>query len=285
MLKKSILLILVLLVLSGCTMPTSPEPTADLTEVQDIVASTLTAQAEFLAQQGTPTVDLPVATLTPSATLAPTATALLVTHTPTITVVPDGFRDTLGDPAWRDTLDDGAAFGLDEQGYQDDNTRIFMKDGAMVLSSSSLYGYRGWRLTTQSPANVYIEAEFIVDNCEDADLYGLVYRAPDYNSGQGYYLGLTCQGQFNVTKWTDSGSSTIVSAKTDEAIQAGPGQTNRLGIQMVGSDFYVHINDTLVSHFTDEAFTEGGHFGVFIAGQANGDLVVRMDEIAYWNLP
>lgn len=285
--KKILIPMLVMLILAGCNLPAGQQPTANPTQVQEIVSSSLTAQAETQSALNTLTAETPTATqpaATETATPTITQPAVVMTQTPTITVVPAGFRDTLGDPDWRNNLDSGSAFGLDDTGYQDDNTRIVMKDGAMVLSSSSIYGYRGWRLTTSTPDDVYIEAKFDVVNCASADIYGLVYRAPDYASGQGYYLGVTCEGKFNVTKWTDSGSSTIISSITDEHINRGAGQTNRLGIQMVGSDFYVHINDNLITQFSDESFEEGGHFGVFIAGQGNGNLVVNLDEISYWIL-
>ena len=288
MLKKLLIPMLVMLVLSGCNLPAAQQTgTANPTDVQAIVSGSLTAQAATQADLSTQTAasatsTQPVATETSTPTN--TEPAVVLTETPTITVVPNGFRQTLGDPDWINRLDDGSAFGLDETGYQDDNTRIYMKDGAMVLSSSSTYGYRGWRLTTSSPTNVYLEAKFDVINCESADLYGVVYRAPDYATGQGYYLGVTCDGKFNVTKWTDSGSSTIISSMPDDSIRSGAGQTNRLGIQMVQNDFYIHINDVLVTQFTDDSFEDGGHIGVFIAGQGNGNLVVNLDEIAYWVL-
>jgi hypothetical protein len=284
MLTKTYLPILALLItLSACTMPAVQEPTADPAVVEQIVGGTLTAQAPA-TQESTPTL-LPTETATlPTETLPPTATETVDTATPTITVVVSGFRDTLGSPAWRNELNDGQAFGLDNEGYQDDNTRIVIENGAMVLSSSSIYGYRGWRLTSKSPADVYLEAKFDVQSCSGADLYGIVYRAPDYVSGKGYYLGITCEGNFSVTKWTDAGSRSIITSTFDDAILSGSGQTNRLGIQMLDDDFYVHINNKLVTQFSDDSFSDGGHIGVFIAGGGNGNLRVSLDEIAYWNL-
>ena len=288
MLIKKITPLLVLLALSGCSFPSQQEPTANPEVVEEIVSLTLTAQALNIPDQSTPFSSLPTATVlvvtetsTPTITMEPIT---ILSETPTITIVPAGFRDTLGSPTWQDTLDFGTSFGLDETGYQDDNTKIVMDDGAMVLSSSSTYGYRGWRLTSKSPANIYLEAKFDMESCSDADLYGLVYRAPDYSSGLGYYLGITCEGEYAVTKWTESGSSTIISSVSDPAILSGPDQTNRVGIQMMGNDFFIHINNSFITQFTDKAFENGGHFGVFIAGQGKGNLKVRMDEIAYWNL-
>lgn len=291
MLKRIVIFILISFLLTSCNFPF--QQIADPMTVEEIVAMTLTAELPAQAEQTpepvvvSPTTDEQPASATMTATISITETHTTTpsdTPTPTETVPPAGIKDTLGAPAWKNTLDDGNAFGLEGAGYEDDNTRIYIENGAMVLSSSSIYGYRGWRLTVESPDNIYLEARVNVQSCSGSDMYGLVFRAPDYGSGQGYYLGITCEGGYNVTKWTASGTSTVLPTTPTTFLQPGAGQTHDIGIHMVGTNFTIYINNSMVTQFSDASFSEGGHFGVFIAGQSPDAFLVRVEEMAYWNL-
>ncbi len=284
--KLIITLILSGLLLTACNMPTTAI-TPDLDQVATIVEMTLTSQAQFTQPSSTQdvvtsteTIPAVIITPTPTETIEPSPS---MTSTPT--VPPTGFKETLGLPDWQDVFANGNSFGLDAAGYEDDNTKIIIYNGAMVLSNSSVYGYRGWRLTSKSPDDIYIEGKFNVQSCAGDDLYGLVFRAPDYSSGYGYYLGVTCNGKYNVTKWDTNGTSTILNSTADPSIKAGANQVNDIGIQNTGNTFTIYINNTMVTQFTDTTFPNGGHFGVFIAGQSPGAFTVRVEELAYWSLP
>lgn len=290
MVKRFGYLLVFSLILAGCNFPFQRQ-TADPEEVANIVAMTLTAGPQQNLTN-TPVIISPTPTLIqPSATPTMADTEETTpSETPTQTVTstvpssPAGIKATLGSPSWRDPLDNGKSFGLEGSGYEDENTRVYIENGAMVLSSSSIYGYRGWRLTVTSPENVYLEATINVQSCSEADLYGLVFRAPDYSSGQGYYLGVKCDGHYNVTKWTDAGTTTVISTAASSQLNAGPGQTNEIGVYMTGDNFTIYFNQAMTTQFTDNSFSEGGHFGVFIAGQSPGSFLIRVEEIAYWNL-
>lgn len=283
------LLTLFSILLSACNLPTS-EPSSSSDAIATRVASTLTAEingannplgtsvAATLTAMPTEPVSAPSSTLQPSET-PPATTTVPPTETLTPTITP---TLNLGAPTWRNTLDNGVAFGL-QSPYEDLNSAFSVANGVMVMKSFSSAGFRGWRLTSQSPANIYLQAILTTRNCSGGDQYGLVLRAPDYTDGQGYYLGLTCDSQYRFTRWDSSGVNSLA-AGANPAILGGANQTNRLAIRAEGQTFKIYVNDQLIEEVNDSTFTGKGHFGVFTAGVSR-NLVVDMDEIAYWTLP
>ena len=179
-------------------------------------------------------------------------------------------------------MDSNVPFGL-QTPYEDANSYFAVSNGVMVMKSFNTAGYRGWRLTSEVPANIYLQGIFNVKSCSGQDQYGLVLRAPDYGGGYGYYLGITCDSQYRLTRWDSGGVNTIASG-SDPAILGGTGQTNRLAIRAEGTTFKIYINDKMIKEVNDAAINNSGHYGLFVAGTSGG-LVVDVDEIAYWKLP
>jgi hypothetical protein len=279
--KLSTFSLFLVLMISACG------PRQSVTPAPDAVA---TAVQETLAAQPTwtpiPATDTPepviVATFTPE---LPTPTVFF-TPTPTLTptVSSDDPISFLGQPAGRDMLDNGAGFGIDAAGYEDDYTRITISEGSMFIANSSTVGWRGWRVRPPALQNAYIEGTFTTHGCTGADQYGLVVRAPDYVSGHGYYFALTCDGRFNLTRWTDAGTSVVVANTQHNAIRSGSGQVNRVGIMLRGTNFRLYVNGVVVQEVNDDVILESGFYGPHISG-VSGTMVVSLDEISYWNLP
>lgn len=292
--KASFLALIAVMFLTSCNLPTAGSvPTVPEDQVATAVAMTLTSQAiqqEIETSTPEPTASIVVvitptleasATQTSTATLTPTESS---TPTITITTAPEDPAQLLGTPARQDNFANGKAFGLDAAGYEDENTRITVENGAMVLTSYSQYGYRGWRLTVNSPADFYMEARFEAVQCAGEDTFGMVFRAPDYDSGRGYYYGITCSGRFKLSKWDNSGTEDLITSSSD-LINAGPAQINRLGVWAEGEHLRLYINGKMVIELNDASFTDAGHYGAYIAGQSSGAFTVRMESIGYWNLP
>ncbi len=276
--RKSIILLLpVLLLLTACNLPrTTPTPAAEA--VATSVARTLTAQ---------PTVSATATTAAPhSAT--PSAASATATVTPTVTLtatpIPEDPKASLGDPTWKNKLDNGKSFGLDAEGYDDGNTRFVVSNGAMVITSYSANGYRGWRLAPSLPQNFYLEGTFKTQNCAGNDQYGLVFKAPDYNDGRGYYFGITCDGRYFLTRWDNNGTTNVLEPVESKEIHAGAGQTNYFGVWAQGNRIMLYANGKLLKEVSESALN-GDKFGVFISGYAVPGFTVELDEIAYWNLP
>ena len=272
------------LLLASCNLPQKQAAPSEQ-DVATAVAQTLTAEIILPLETTPPPTSSPTPapdepTITPTEQTTPTET---LTPTLTPTNISDDPANAFGAPVWERDMVNGTAFGIGPEGYDDDNTRIYMENGVMVLESSSSQGFRGWRLTSPTPQNMYLEATFNTPSCSGNDLYGLVFRAKDYTSGQGYYFGITCSGQYNFSRWDENGTSFLVNSKTGEAILSGSGKTNRIGVLAEGSSFKLYANGKLLEEVQDNGLPNGGHIGVFLAG-SSGNFSVELDHIAYWNL-
>lgn len=282
--------LLISLGLSSCNMPgpssvagtSTPEPGLVATSV----SSTLTAQP--LPTLSVPTLAPSVTAIIPSATAQPTQTetpsAPTSTAVATLTPAADDVAAALGEPDYRNPMDNGRGFGLNEP-YDDDNLRIVVENGALSMTGKDDNGWHSWRLTSPKLGDVYIEATVRTRNCSGDDLYGLVARAPDYESGKGYYFGFTCDGRYTLGKWVEAGISDMIAYAQNAAILTGSNQTNRIGIHIEGRKLSLYANGKLLQEIEDTSFEEAGYYGVFIAPNDTAGFTVDYDQIAYWTLP
>ncbi len=274
-----------ILSLASCNLPQKQAAPSE-EEVATAVAQTLTAEPVLpvATEPFSPTETLSPGEPTSTPTEEPSSTETTTpTPTTTPTNIPNDPATALGEPTWVRTMVNGTAFGIDAEGYEDENTRIYMGNDVMVLKSTSTLGFRGWRLTSPTPQNIYLEATFNVPSCSGNDLYGLVLRAKDYTSGQGYYMGITCSGQYNFSRWDDGGTTVLINSKSGEAILSGAGKTNRIGVLANGNSLKLYANGKLLEEVQDSGLPNGGHIGVFLAGNS-GNLTIELDNIAYWDI-
>jgi hypothetical protein len=293
--KKSFLLLKIGIVfllaglVNSCNLPIADNVNPDLVKTQiQVILTTETADSEDQA---------PAFTSVPSITIVPpTSTPELPTEQPlsTETTFPEQTQTSTqptqiipsGNPSWIDTFEDGTKFGINPEGYDDGQTRISVENGSLKMVSVTASGWRGWRLTSQKPANYYLQADFNTKDCSASDQFGLVIQSPNYESGFGYYFGITCDGRFAFQKWEASGGLTNLQGWTNDAnINAGANQTNILGIHKSGNQFTLFINNNDVATINDEIFSEPGFFGPYIAGINTKNFTYTIDEIAYWLLP
>ena len=277
--SKSLLFIAVLaLWLSACgPRPTEAVPTVDAVATQ--VARMLT---EMPSATPLPTQAPSATPLPPTATQAPTVTpAATQTLTPTPTSNTSG--SSLGEPAWKSSLDSGKAFGK----VENENTRIIQGDGVLALTGVNANGWLGWSLTfSQQPKDFYLEATFTTQECAGVDQYGLMFRAP--NTSAAYFYGVTCDGKYflDANDFNDNGvQSVIISNTFASSLLAGSNQTNRLGVKAQGDKILLYANDVLLQEVTDSTFPDKGYFGAFVSAYQTAGFTVHMEDIALWNLP
>ena len=282
MMRKTALSMILILLLAGCNLPTGPAAT---TPTADPVATQISL---LLTQMPTPTTEA-TATQAPSATAEPTQAqptaqppAAESSPTPTATTSAGSLRASLGTASWTDSLETGKAFYQ----YENDNTKVVMTGGALELTGITSNGWVGWSLTfSQKPQNFYLDAVFTPQTCSGADIYGLVFRAPDTDSG--YFFGVTCDGRYSL-RWRDFSDGTnvaVVELSQNGAIRSGTGQTNRLGVHAVGNKIGLYANDTLLQEVTDNSQTGAGNIGAFVAANNTANFTVKMEEVSVWNLP
>lgn len=243
--KFSGVIFLVLLV--GCASPPTPTASPPTQEVSGPVAATPEA---------------------PQA--AETTEAVLLVGDP---------EETLGDPDFIDEFDD-------DVNWTSFDNRCFtteIADGKLNMTGKLAIGC--WEQTWPKIQDFYLEATVVTtENCPGDAYYGLIYRAPDTNSG--YLYGLTCDGRYVLVTRDVNGQGILIPLTETDASNPGREQTNRIGVMAVGNTHALYINGQLVQNIEDTAFRGAGKFGVAIrAGAGDTPIRVGYDTIRYWNLP
>ena len=267
---KTILLLGFLLIgLVACNFPLSKNNSYNAkVATQAAYAFTQTAQQAQLLATGNPATETPnIPTLTPTSEL-------------------DDPKTQLGSATWQDTLASGSSFGLDSDHLQisGTNATVWVDDGAFNMDRPSASGGYIWYCAYPNIANFYLEAKFETQNCNGTDEYGLFIRKSDFDENTGYYFIATGEGKFNLMRWTSSGSTLLGDWKTSEYLNKGPNAVNTLGIWAEGSAIKLYINDHFAAEYEDSALTSG-YFGLFSNARQSAGMLVKMDEITYWNLP
>lgn len=273
------LFLLMIFLLASCNFPLA-KSTLDPNLVATRVAETLTAVPVANTATSIPTASLPtLAVNTPEPTVTPSLT-------PTATTPPGDPKLSLGTPGFSDTFTSGTAFGLSEP-YQDDAVLIKVENGAMQFISSKINGGKRWRLTSRNPRNLYLEGTFKTVSCSQDDQYGLVFRAPTYGDGIGYYYGVTCSGSYYLYKIckTDAETGTVVGLSANSNILSGSGQTNRLGVWVTDNSIKLYINGILIKEVTDNGIQDKGYIGAFVSAYDDPGFTVHLEEISLWSLP
>lgn len=269
------------IILTSCNLPLAvrtPDPNDVATRVAETIAAVSTEAFSTLQPQPTDPESLPTATNTLEPTASPTVT-------PTVTTPPGDPKLTLGNPGFFDTFSNGTAFGLAAEPYQDDAVLIKVENESMQFISNKTNGGKRWRLTSRNPLNFYLEGTFNTVSCSGDDTYGLVFRAPTYGDGIGYYFGITCGGYFYLQSQTDSGTNSVVTWTADSNIISGSGKVNRIGVMAVNSSVKLYVNGNLVKEVIDSAISDKGYIGAYSAAYEDPGFTVRLDEISLWTLP
>jgi hypothetical protein len=115
-------------------------------------------------------------------------------------------------------------------------------------------------------------------------MYGLIFRAPNANSG--YFYGVTCDGQYNLhaRDFENETDTILLNLNYGSGINAGSNMTNKLAVRAEGTKIGLYANDVLLQEVTDSTYTSGS-FGPFVAANETPGFTVWMEEIALWELP
>ncbi len=297
------LILLVSLVLGGCTLIENANPTPSDSDMETQVAMILTAQPTPTAwvKVVTPTIVMvtPQATgvtevaATPSEQVvvteqSPTATIPAETATPTVPPAPTPTfpsgdpRTSLGAPTFTDTMDKDDYWPTGEDVY----TSVTFRDGKMILTA--LTDTDGWRLMSYPRTNnYYLEITGRFEACSGTDHYGLFVRVPKTDpANSGYLLGINCAGQFRVAEWNGAAKpkgvwETHIPWTTHDTIQKGANAANRIGVMASGSSIALYVNGVKMGEITDTTFADG-FFGIFVGADETQNMTVQIDELNYW---
>jgi hypothetical protein len=278
--KKLFLVTFVLIfLLSACNLP-SGQATPTINVIATRVAGTLAAA------QSTPTVTAPTAAGLPTvalvtATLSSTATE---TITPTPTTPPGDPVLTLGTPNfWFNATSSGDPFGLKKSPYDDDAVTITNQvDGIQYTSKAINLGKR-WLMTSRQPTNFYLEGTFKMISCSGKDNYGLAMRKPKYDSQVGYYVGISCDGNYILDVIDASGNVNSVTGWIfDSNIKTGENQVNRLGVMLINDTFTIYINGVKVTELSDSTIPSTGYIGTYLSARGSSNFTVDLQELKEW---
>jgi len=194
----------------------------------------------------------------------------------------DNPKDDLGSPSWQDDLSTGKFWSLEDGDAVFGNTTFSHTNGTMQAQSNTTNEGNIWYLTYLTFQDAYLEADFNAPNCSGNDQYGLVFRSPDYTSGNAFYFHVTCDGKYDLRKWTAGGSSMLLNMPSSDKLNQGPGSKNTLGIWSKGPIIRLYINGYFIDEVNDSDLINNGHFGIFINAKQTPGLKVQLDRIGYW---
>lgn len=264
----------------------TPEATKPLQVTVTVTKAPSTPAPQASATQPASTAAPATATQAPAtATVVPVTATTAATAVPSATLPATDPRLTLGNPTWRDAMNDGKNWPLGD----DPQTEIDFKDGQMVFTGKAPVD--GWRLTNPPVVNFYLEMTVKVEKCLTKDRWGMLVRVPKSSKlNQGYLFGINCDGAFALRKWDGTAGpsgtmSTLIDWKVNKAINAGAGKTNRLGLMAKGSKLSLYANGVLLGEVVDGSFTGEGYFGVFSGAHGSSTLTMLVDEMTLWELP
>ena len=269
--------------------PSASVPTPN---IETIVAQTLSAMATDTPPTESPPTDSPEPTSTVTMVPLPTTAPPTMSPTPTSTNTPipspsptfieEDPRTSLGPPTWQDKFDDARNWTL----FDDVCFKSEIEGGRYIMTSKSAPSATCWEVTWPRIQNFYLETTSITtEDCEGTDRFGMIFRAPD--PSQGYLFGLTCDGSYGMARWDPDGEQWdfFVEFTPSEHINAGPNQTNRLGVKADNERFGLYINGILVTEVDDDTYPDEGLIGYFIGATETEDFRVTYDELAYWDRP
>jgi len=287
--------------LSSCALPQSPTPSAP-TQSNDAVATEvsklLTAApsptgqpivvtppvvTETIPVSESPTSE-PTPTTTPTdiilPTETPTATSVPVTAAPTNTPPAGDPKARLGNPTYRDAMDTDRNWPTDTDTF----SSLGAKDGYIVMTAMS--DIDGWRMTWPEVQDYYLEMTVKTGTCSGSDHFGVIFRVPDKKvADRGYLFGLTCDGRYSLREWDGKTMTNLVRWTSSPAILSGSNQVNRLGVMAIGKRIILYANGTLLGEVQDDTYTAKGGLGIFIGSDETDNLVINIDELAYWENP
>jgi hypothetical protein len=290
--KTLVFLCCVAILISACGSAKKATPVVDQVATQvSVVLTSMPSATQPPTQVVIATQTQPAATQTPAPTLSPTTapsptsvptSTALPTIAATATISPEDPRLSLGKPTWERTK-----FEVGKDFYYDTTSPEFLVEainGMLVMTGMKADGFHGWTLTYPRPQDFYLEATVKTGDCSGRDRYGLVLRGSDYTDTKGYFLGFSCDGQYDLRKLDVSQFSDVFTWKPAVGLLAGSNQTNRLGVMLKGNKFSFYANGKLIGEATDNTYMDAGYFGLYIAAVNTPGFNVQMSSIAYWDL-
>lgn len=165
--------------------------------------------------------------------------------------------------AWPEKLDveSGTAVQLTDEGYE-------------LSSNSSSYV---WGFSEASYEDVVLETAVRQLSSEQNNAYGLVCRASNPDSRNGYHFLISGDGLVTIRRVERNLSSPIVDWAPHSAVRQGT-RTNRLRAICAGDYLALYVNNQLVAEGEDGRFTDG-FVGFAASGSEEGSVQVTFTNL------
>ncbi len=158
-----------------------------------------------------------------------------------------------------------------------------IKSGKYVMTAKGIQGFTCWEVSWPMLQDFYLESEVkIPGTCDPQDYFGMLFRAPDNN--RGYLYGLNCSGQYAMAVYDGQTMTLLAGPTNDEAINAQPNETNRMGVVASGSNFYLYANGEFIDQLQDTRFLDPGKIGYFVRAATSNSFTVEFDNLKVWIL-
>lgn len=180
-----------------------------------------------------------------------------------------------GDAKVNDTFERGSSgFGLSAGLNDDENIRIVALNNRLSLEPKKNNGWLSWRLRPPVINEGAAEMEFSIITCARGDRTGLMMRAKDYSSGNGYYFSLSCEGTLSILR----DSMVLGTADARSVFKNNSGDVNVISAIVRGNTLTAMLNGENLLTVQDDAYAEG-FSGFFTAPQ--GDKTLTMDVLSF----
>ncbi|MBW8012808.1 MAG: LamG domain-containing protein [Chloroflexi bacterium] len=216
---------------------------------------------------------------TPTETLVPTVTPTN-TSVPSPTFVPGDPGLALGDPDFRDEFNNETNWSP----YDAASSKAEINNGKFYYTKKTLEFGSRWTISWPTIEDYYIEVTAETPaTCSGRDRYGIIFRAPSAN--EGYVFVLSCSGQYRLWIWDGSETTFLVDWTSHAAINAGPGQINRVGVMVDGNTIKLYANGVELTTLTDNTYIGEYKFGLVVGNSDTEPFTVIFDDLKYWLLP
>ncbi|MFZ3151480.1 MAG: hypothetical protein WA116_07330 [Anaerolineaceae bacterium] len=293
--KKYLILLIPVLLLSACNMPSNATATPDLiaTNVSQaltnaptntsvvltepvIVTATEVATIETTAAPSEALTQVPTTEPTLPPTVTATSTAL---PAPTATFSPEDPAIRYGNPTKTDDFSTSSA----TWNYEDDWSTLNVNNGQLNIYSKGTPYWNSWYTIGPAIQNFYLETTLSIPNCNSGDRIGLAFRLSEDNAY--YFMGLTCDGTWGFSRYTSSNETqTILAYESSDQLKP-IGEQNRLGVLANGDAFEFYLNGVKVGATTDSSYPKAGTYGFVTMSAGTLNFRTSVDNLKYWLLP
>lgn len=177
-------------------------------------------------------------------------------------------------PQIEDIFERGSSgFGINAGLNDDENIRIIALNNQLTLIPKKSSGWLSWRLRPPFLNDGAASMEFSITTCARGDRFGVIMRASDYTSGNGYYYSLACEGTVSILK----DQTVLGTADGSNYFNNNSGDINVLTAVTQGKTLTLMLNGESLLTVEDAAYSQG-FCGFFVSPQGQDTLTMNINS-------